>query len=257
MENYIRHQRNTAFTLIEMSVVLMIIGLIVGGILVGGEMIKAAEMRRLVSQMESYSTAVQIFREKYNNYPGDGLEISAFFPGAVNGNGNGMLECEDIGGGAETTGLSQCTYSGEYATFWMHLSEASFIEGKYNGSVVAGQGFPMTTNHRGIIAYYQPQSSIFRIPEHRFAIGAMNTLSGSLSDTTGGTIQGIAPTFSYMEASTIDRKWDDGMPRTGAVTVFGVSSCGPSCTSFSTPQAYTFPNMNSAQLRLYFKMSGW
>src|SRR5438477_2747635 len=59
------------FTLIELSIVLVIIGLIVGGILVGQDLIKAAEIRATVGQVEKYNSAVNTFRSKYNGIPGD------------------------------------------------------------------------------------------------------------------------------------------------------------------------------------------
>ena len=63
--------KNKGFTLIELSIVLVIIGLIVGGVLVGQDLIKAAEIRATVSQVEGYNSAVNTFRLKYNGLPGD------------------------------------------------------------------------------------------------------------------------------------------------------------------------------------------
>jgi len=45
----------SGFTLIELSIVLVIIGLIVGGILVGQDLIRAAELRKLYSEKEKSS----------------------------------------------------------------------------------------------------------------------------------------------------------------------------------------------------------
>jgi prepilin-type N-terminal cleavage/methylation domain-containing protein len=59
------------FTLVELSIVLVIIGLIIGGVLVGQDMIKAAEIRSTVSQIQSYDTAANTFRDKYEYVPGD------------------------------------------------------------------------------------------------------------------------------------------------------------------------------------------
>jgi prepilin-type N-terminal cleavage/methylation domain-containing protein len=48
------------FTLIELSIVLVIIGLIIGGVLVGQDLIHAAQTRAAVSQLERYNSAVNI-----------------------------------------------------------------------------------------------------------------------------------------------------------------------------------------------------
>src|SRR5476651_1560647 len=66
-----RGQSEHGFTLIELSIVLVIIGLIVGCILVGQDLISAAEVRATVGQIEKYNSAVNTFRGKYNSMPGD------------------------------------------------------------------------------------------------------------------------------------------------------------------------------------------
>jgi prepilin-type N-terminal cleavage/methylation domain-containing protein len=61
----------SGFTLIEMSIVLVIIGLIVGGVLVGQSLISAAAMRAQISQIEKYNQAANTFFGKYGYLPGD------------------------------------------------------------------------------------------------------------------------------------------------------------------------------------------
>ena len=64
------HTRS-GFTLIELSIVLVIIGLIAGGVLVGRDLISAVAVRGEVSQLEGLDTAVNTFKMKYNALPGD------------------------------------------------------------------------------------------------------------------------------------------------------------------------------------------
>ncbi len=68
-----KHQFNQCdgFTLIEMSIVLVIIGLIVGGVLAGQSLISAAAVRAQINQIASYNAAVNTFRDKYGGIPGD------------------------------------------------------------------------------------------------------------------------------------------------------------------------------------------
>jgi prepilin-type N-terminal cleavage/methylation domain-containing protein len=59
------------FTLIELSIVLVIIGLLAGGILVGRDLIHAAVIHAQVSQIEKYTMAANTFKLKYGGWPGD------------------------------------------------------------------------------------------------------------------------------------------------------------------------------------------
>ncbi len=92
------------FTLIELSIVLVIIGLIVGGILTGRDLIRAAELRSVVSDLERFDTAFNTFRGKYDCIPGDCANATTFFgtdslgcpsgggpTGTCNGNGDGLI----------------------------------------------------------------------------------------------------------------------------------------------------------------------
>src|ERR1700691_6571160 len=59
------------FTLIEMSIVLVVIGFVVGGVLVGQDLIRAAYIRAQITQIEKFNTAVNTFYGKYQALPGD------------------------------------------------------------------------------------------------------------------------------------------------------------------------------------------
>ena len=74
------------FTLIELSIVLVIIGLIVGGVLVGQDLIRASEVRATITQIEKYNTAVNTFHAKFNAIPGDmSLVIATQFGFTIGG----------------------------------------------------------------------------------------------------------------------------------------------------------------------------
>jgi len=128
----INRQKHKGFTLIEMSVVLVIIGLIVGGILVGQNLVSAAAVRAQISQIDKYNSAVNTFYSKYQALPGDmpaavanqfGFGARGQYAGE--GDGNGAIEGlwnnqagANFGGGQGF---------GETAMFWVDLSAAGLI----------------------------------------------------------------------------------------------------------------------------------
>src|SRR5580693_8599189 len=78
-ELLLRKASRRGFTLIEMSIVLVIIGLIVGGTMVGQELVKASEARSFISTMQSFQSAFYTFQGKYDCLPGDCGNATTFF----------------------------------------------------------------------------------------------------------------------------------------------------------------------------------
>lgn len=61
---------NGGFSLVELSIVLVILGLLTGGILGGQSLIKAAELRAVTTELDAFQTATNTFRQKYFALPG-------------------------------------------------------------------------------------------------------------------------------------------------------------------------------------------
>ncbi|MCE2927483.1 MAG: prepilin-type N-terminal cleavage/methylation domain-containing protein [Rickettsiales bacterium] len=62
---------NRGFTLVEMAIVIVLIGLLLSGVLVGRDLIEAAQIRRVVGEVEKINTAIYTFKNKFNALPGD------------------------------------------------------------------------------------------------------------------------------------------------------------------------------------------
>ncbi len=149
------------FTLIELSIVLVVIGLIIGGILVGRDLINAAEIRATISQVEKYRAAVNTFQSKFNCIPGDCLNAAAFgfiprgnLPGE--GDGDGLLQgINGLGGFSDNY-----QGAGETVVFWVDLSTANLIDGSFTtASETVAPGANITG---GAIGNYYPKAKLGR-----------------------------------------------------------------------------------------------
>jgi prepilin-type N-terminal cleavage/methylation domain-containing protein len=98
-----------AFSLIEMSIVLVVIGIIAGAVFKGQELLESAKLRSIVQDFQHYSLSVGMYQETYQALPGDDPKASLHFAGTESGDGNGQI-----------TGK-------EPDLFWQHLSKASII----------------------------------------------------------------------------------------------------------------------------------
>lgn len=133
------HRRG--FSLIELSIVLVILGLLVGGILAGKSLIHASELRKVTTDFSRYETAVHGFRDRYFSLPGDISSASKIWGAGDGGTGNtvtcfnailtGTATCNGNGDG---TIIGATTQVHEIHHAWQHLTNAGLIEGQYTGS---------------------------------------------------------------------------------------------------------------------------
>lgn len=206
------------FTLIELSIVIVIIGLIAGGILVGRDLIRAAEIRAQIAQIERFNTTTNTFRLKYNCLPGDCANIQQFGLGQTggpgeNGDGNGSLF--ESGSSIRTK---------ELINFWYHLAQAGLIaenaKGYTDGVIPAIPGVDTpalkltgTTIQNAASSTSNPKGGVLVIAQSR------NGHSWYLaSDTAWGAVQTV---YQGQTLYAIDSKIDDGYPRSGNMTSLG------------------------------------
>lgn len=114
------------FTLVELSIVMVIVGLLIGGVLMGSNLLETARIASTVRLLSSYNAAVSTFKASYGALPGDIKDPARISDCTsttclMGGNGNGQ-----IGSGFTGTGNY---YSDEQTTFWMHLGAAGYVNG--------------------------------------------------------------------------------------------------------------------------------
>jgi prepilin-type N-terminal cleavage/methylation domain-containing protein len=211
------------FTLIELSIVLVIIGLIVGGILVGRDLILAASLRAQTSQIDQYQAAVRTFQGKYNCLPGDcinavQLGFPARGPGPGDGDGNGVVDGERADG----------NFAGEPLTFWVDLSAAHLVSGNYTlGIYPYNTVWGVTVTGSGIDSFLPPAAigpgNYVYIYADAYVGGAgyagngINYFGVAASTSLISGYLETSPDLTALQASVIDAKIDDGYPQSGRV----------------------------------------
>jgi prepilin-type N-terminal cleavage/methylation domain-containing protein len=68
------------FTLVELSIVIVIIGLIVAGVTAGQSLVAAAKIQSQITELKKYEVAYNIFKLEYNAVPGDMSNAISYWP---------------------------------------------------------------------------------------------------------------------------------------------------------------------------------
>lgn len=194
-KTYNQKSAQSGFTLVELSIVLVIIGLIIGGVLTGQALIQAAKVRAQLTQIEQLDTAMNAFRSKFDCLPGDCPAASGVV--GASGDGDGLVLYTSTWSATLESALvfsqmaAQNMFAGSY-TPAAGFSKAQVGEAKLGtgGSVIVGSGTAGDTANTNF-----------------YVLAKYAATGGSLD--TGDLIPADA-------ARSIDSKRDDGLPHTGS-----------------------------------------
>lgn len=224
-----------SFSLVELSIVLVILGLLTGGILAGQSLIHAAELRSVSTEYGKYTGAFNTFRDKYMALPGDMANAQSFWliqhatpttcatqpstdARTCNGNGDGTIRWW-LG-------------SDEPARAWQHLANAGLIEGRYTGVGIAPSASfaPRMRFSAGSNWYVTTWIAPFPGDTTTFATSAAGNALNVYDENT-------FVTFKPEDAWNLDTKMDDGRPQSGKLIGSKGSAALPCSTRYGQPVA--------------------
>lgn len=198
-----------AFTLVEMSLVLVIVGLLVGAIFAGGALVQQSKLQTIISDYSKYTNAYAQFNRQYGGMPGDLLDATNYWgydascpdfnsagtPGTCNGNNNATYDTMS----EQLRAWQQLQLAKLITTNLTGTGGAFTIGTNSPGSRITGAGWMFTTNNTSDVNWYSASLNNLLVFG---AMGSGNPYSGILT-----------PSDAYF----IDRKIDDGLPATGRI----------------------------------------
>ncbi|MBU6338679.1 MAG: prepilin-type N-terminal cleavage/methylation domain-containing protein [Rickettsiales bacterium] len=226
--------KKSAFSLIELSIVLIIIGLLIAGVTGGASLIKSSELRSAISEARGYAVAVSGFYSQYNALPGD--YTTAVAGSAVSDTTYGLNSK------IQYNNANITTYSSESVVAWDQLIKTGTIDNSLNltssnitNSQAVGTNMPASKikfagwhfDYRIAVTSATDAAYTTSVSEGKAASPAYQNVVVLTGATTASTtvantlVNGSAPlataSLTGPDALSIDTKVDDGFANAGRV----------------------------------------
>ncbi|OPX96667.1 MAG: hypothetical protein A4E60_03440 [Syntrophorhabdus sp. PtaB.Bin047] len=179
--------RPAGLTVIELTIVVIIIGIIIGLVVKGQVLVVRGQMKQLVKQKQDIAAAVSGYYDRFAYLAGDDPNASSRYSGATKGNGNGR-----VGVGSSVTAPDfRCTGTGtEQCDLWFELRQANLLGGTgftnprhvFNGNVALTYNAPGKAGAGHWLAFEGVPSDACRGLDKAYDDGIWNT----------GSIQGAS-----------------------------------------------------------------
>ncbi len=233
--------QRSGFTVLELSVVLVIIGLLIAGVLVGQDMLRQSRIQSVVVDIKNFRSAISLFQEQYNDLPGDITDAFDYWDtdcaataAACNGDGDGAIEEDDDA--ADTK---------EALKLWQQLVLAKQMPGNYTGvdagvpDVQIEVNAPPSKIPEG--GYLPVNATVYTETDNFIAFGSER------NDAVEGEV------VNALEAWQIDNKMDDGKAAEGGVLTLDGSGETGCIDTLPNPDIYDQDN-EDIKCRMFFKI---
>lgn len=219
--------RNKGFTLVELSIVIVVLGLVAGGVLVGRSLIHAATLRAQIGQIDEIRIAMKTFEQQYDCIAGDCMKAVRLGLGTNetwhNGDGNGKIGSR----------LSRCNIGStpmkETMNVFLHLQTAGLIKSKITFEGFTGESNIASCMQEALakkqLAAVLGNDTLIFLADVELTHYSMETYGVHLRAAPKAMALGASndagskfrPTVLIEDSYAIDTKIDDGVPITGNV----------------------------------------
>lgn len=238
----ITYKKRSAFSLIELSIVLIIIGLLIAGITGGASLIRGSELRAAIGEARGFGVAVNAFYTQFDELPGD-FSTPVIDPANDNvGDNDDVIEYLNEASPAVAEGLEA----------WKDLFATGAISEvvTYTDSTTAKTG---ATEAATVTAAVDTPSS--KIKNAGWIFDAWEDDNKNVAVLTG-SFTGKSPTatntlpsdysvssvyegvVSPTDSLSIDNKADDGLPNSGNMRAINTNASSKCYNETASPMAY-------------------
>lgn len=235
-------RKQSGMSLVELSISIAIVGILIASVVGGVALLKAAGIRKTVSQITEIEQALSEFEGQYGYKPGDMPTASSYWGtysagppvvGASNGNGDGIVNAADV----------TANVADEDLFLWRHLALAELFAGSYTGNIIAaGQEYGIDVNAPGSESYDNAVFSVYNNVSGRYNTRGYLISVSAVSGTTGYPTEGF---LTAKDAYSIDKKLDDGNASYGRV-YGGRNPADLGCTTVSWTSASADYDLDAA-----------
>ncbi len=208
-----------AFSLIELSIVLIIIGLLVAGITGGKSLIESARIRAFINELNGWKQAVYTFRTAKDRFPGDKDNLGKF--GYQSGYSYSKSDfAEPFASGS----FVPDTISAPYAELYTEGISDFKPTGNEGINGILGKAFPTSNTFKNLHCSYYFKLSSSSTVNYYFSGFNGNEMLIRCAFSNFSSTNGMEPKV----AENIDSKFDDGIFSSGIIRGYcgGTSSEG-------------------------------
>jgi prepilin-type N-terminal cleavage/methylation domain-containing protein len=224
--------KKSAFSLIELSIVLIIIGLLIAGITGGASLIKSSELRSIMGEARGYAVSVNSFFTQYDQYPGDS-DKNVGAKSSVVGNRDNKIQfvreaptpvtAEGVDAWFDLLDIGAIDLPLVAAT--MTSPEALVPVQHIPGSKIKGAGWAFDYNTA-------TSQNVVVLTSSTTLWGAGKGLVNGVASADVATKNVSSPIITAGDALSIDSKIDDGKANAGNVQAVNTTAAdGAACTN--------------------------